>query len=142
MKYLMILASILLVSCVSTPELTSAEVTEIHQSCSGEAVCIINTTDAAIAAKVAQLEYEREDRRLVKRDKLIVFLNSCDADKDLVILEIIRLGRSKLPNEFARRKALREYGYKYTHDNVHSQARMYDFKCVDPDDILRQVEGF
>ena len=76
-------------------------------------------------------QYELADKRAVKRDKLIVFLNACDADYKLAIMESKRSYRGCLPNDREKRKALREYGYKYTHDNVCRKGRASDFKCVD-----------
>ncbi len=74
---------------------------------------------------------EKEDKRLIKRDKLIIFLNACDADDGLVLVEIKQSGRSCLPNARAKRVAVREYGYKYTHYNVCRNAHRADFRCWD-----------
>ena len=82
---------------------------------------------------------EAEDRRLIKRDKLIIFLNACDSHTDLVIMET-RHGRSMLPSDREKRKALREYGYKYTHGNVHKHARQQQFQCVDPAEVFEMLE--
>ncbi|KKK97124.1 hypothetical protein LCGC14_2655880 [marine sediment metagenome] len=51
------------------------------------------------ASKYREEQYEREDRRLVRRDKLIQFLNACDADKRLVVVEMRTIGRSVLPDK-------------------------------------------
>jgi len=91
------------------------------------------------AAKYEEEQHEKEDRRLIKRDKLIIFLNACDAHPDLVLMEVRRGGRSNLPNNRQRRRAIREHGYKFTHDNVDRRARQHDYKCVDPADILQQL---
>ena len=140
MKQLLIIMLAALVGCASIPELTPAEVTKIHQSCSGEAVCIINTTDAAIAAKIQQLEYEAEDRRIRRRDELIVFLNACDNTKGMVVVEFRRLGKSKLPDERVQRRSRRDYGYAYTHNNVSPRLRKHDVRCVNLQDFKRMLE--
>ncbi len=77
-----------------------------------------------------QEQYEKEDRRIKRRDKLIVFLNGCDALPNAMIFETIKMGRSKLPNGRERQKALKKYGYKYTHGNVDRRALRSDFDCV------------
>ena len=92
-------------------------------------------------AEQIQLQHEKEDRRLVRRDKLIDYLNACDAHPSLVIVEVIKSGRSTLPNDRQKTKAMREYGYKYTHDNVSRWAHRSDLLCMYPRDILRQL-GF
>ena len=92
-------------------------------------------------AEEIQFQHEKEDKRLVRRDKLIAFLNACDADQNLVIVETIKTGRSQLPNSRQRRKARKEYGYPYTHNNVNRRARKFDIACMYPRDILRQL-GF
>jgi hypothetical protein len=79
---------------------------------------------------------ELADKRLVKRDKLIMFLNGCDADNQLILAEIKRgSSRSCLPSDRAKRKAMREYGYKYTHGNVCPRAQKIDFQCWDRHDF-------
>ena len=96
------------------------------------------------AEDYVQEQYAAEDRRIQRRDKLIAYLNACDSSSDLVIVETIRSGRSKLPNKRERQIAVREYGYKFTHDNVDRHARLHDFQCATPDQIkeaLRQM-GF
>jgi len=90
-------------------------------------------------AEQIQLQYEKEDRRIVRRDKLIIFLNACDAASDLVIVEIRRIGRSSLPNSRQKADAIKEFGYPYTHDNVNRRARQWDFGCMYPEDLLRQL---
>ncbi len=92
-------------------------------------------------AEQIQLQHEKEDRRLVRRDKLILFLNACDAHQSLVLVEKITVGRSTLPNSRQKAKARREYGYPYTHDNVSRWARRGDILCMDPRDVFRQL-GF
>lgn len=75
---------------------------------------------------------ELADKRLIARDKLIIFLNACDADDRLVIVEIMKgTTRSCLPNEREQRVAKREYGYKYTHNNVCRRGWIADFQCWD-----------
>lgn len=90
------------------------------------------------------LQDEKEDRRLVKRDELIAYLNACDAAEGLVLVETIKIGRSKLPNNREERRAMEEWGYKYTHSNVSKQARIYDFQCATPRQIMDALrrQGF
>ena len=91
-----------------------------------------------------QAEHEKADKRLVKRDEIILFLNACDADLRLVIVEIIRVGRACLPNDRLKRKALKEYGYKYTHGNVCPRAFRQDFQCWDRHSLaeaIRRLNG-
>ena len=134
MKILSILSILLLggfaiVGCANIPS-TYAQCYDTHFATPMEAeICLQN------AAKYKQEQYDKADRRLVRRDKLIVFLNACDAIPYLVVVEIRHTGRSLLPTSRKQRVARREYGYPYTHDNVHRNARLYDFKCVNPRDI-------
>ena len=92
-------------------------------------------------AEQIQLQHEKEDRRLVRRDELIRYLNACDAHPSLVIVEKIKVGRSTLPNSRQKAKARRESGYPYTHNNVSRWARRSDILCMSPRDIFRQL-GF
>ena len=115
--------------CTNTPELTAAETTVITLACKDNAICIVDATDKAIASKVAQLEYEAEDKRIIKRNKLIVFLNVCDASPDHIIMEIVHL-HTQLPNSLQKRRSKQKFGYAYTHDNVGRHARRTDFKCI------------
>ena len=80
-------------------------------------------------------QYAAADRRIQRRDKLIAFLNACDASADYVIVETIKSGRSALPTQNQQRRAKREYGYPYTHDNVGRYASMHNIQCVTADDI-------
>ena len=86
-----------------------------------------------------QKQYEKEDKRIIRRDKLIVFLNDCDASPRLELLEK-RYLRSVLPSKNQIRKARREHGRPYTHDNVSPRARRIDFLCIDVSDFMRQME--
>ena len=90
-------------------------------------------------AEQIQLQHEKEDRRLIRRDKLIDYLNACDAHPSFVIVEIIKSGRSTLPNDRQKRKARMEVGYPYTHDNVSRWASRSDMLCMHPRDIFRQL---
>ena len=90
------------------------------------------------ASKYKEEQYEREDKRLVRRDKLIAFLNACDAAPGLVILEKRSVGRSVLPNSRQQANARKEYGYPYTHNNVSSRANKIDLLCVDVREMFRQ----
>ena len=94
------------------------------------------------AADYEQAEHEREDKRLIRRDKLIAFLNACDANDGLVIIEKRRIGRTCLPSKRTQRKAKREYGYKYTHDNVCRHGHRADFLCMNPRDLFRQLNQY
>ena len=82
---------------------------------------------------------EEEDQRLVRRDELIAFLNACDAHPSYVIVEVIKAGRSTLPNSRQKHKAKRELGYPYTHDNVSKWARKSDLLCMEPRTVMRQL---
>jgi len=88
------------------------------------------------AAKYEEEQHEKEDRRLIKRDELIIFLNNCDSSSELILVEIRRGGRSVLPNKRQRREAMREYGVKFTHENVHKHARIHEFGCMHAGDIF------
>ncbi len=92
-------------------------------------------------AEQIQLQHEKEDRRLVRRDELIIFLNACDAHPRLVIVEKRSIGRSPLPNERQKRQARKKFGYPYTHDNVSRKARKWNILCMDRRDVFRQL-GF
>jgi len=87
------------------------------------------------AEDYVQEQFAAADRRIVKRDKIIAFLNACSASSDHVIVETIRSGRSALPTQNEQRKAKREYGYAYTHENVGKYASLHNFQCATPDDI-------
>ena len=95
------------------------------------------------AASDYQIEQdEKEDRRLIKRDALIMFLNACDANDNLVLVEIRRAGRACLPNDRKKRIAKREYGYKYTHGNVCPRGMRSDFRCWDRQDFIDAMKQF
>jgi len=141
MKYLMILTLTLVVGCAGV-QLTPEEEQHIAVICKDDAVCIVNTADKALGDKIQRLEDEAEDRRLIARDKLIINLNACDAAEHLVVMEIVRGGRSQLPTKLQMQRAFRERGVRYTHENVGRHARWpHNIKCVDPQDIIRQIRG-
>ena len=84
---------------------------------------------------------ELADKRLIRRDKLIIFLNACDADTRLILVEVKSgSSRSCLPNNREKRRAIREYGYKYTHYNVCRKGRKSDFQCWDRQDFADFME--
>jgi len=91
------------------------------------------------AADYVQEQHEAEDRRIVKRDKLIAYLNACDQAKGFVIIETIKIGRSNLPNDRQKDRAKKEWGYKYTHANVSRRARIHDFQCATPQQIMDEL---
>lgn len=130
----------LFAGCVAAPELTPEEVTQINVMCKDDATCIIEQTDDATRRMLERLEYEREDRMIKRRDKVIVFLNGCDAAESLVIVETIKTGRSQLPSSREKARARKEYGYAYTHDNVGSGAHMSNLVCMNARDVMRAIE--
>jgi len=125
---------LLVVGCAVVPPLT-------HDQCNATkyATAMEHENCLRAAAKYEEEQHEKEDRRLIKRDKLIIFLNACDAHPELVLMEVRRGGRSNLPTDRQRRRAIKEHGYKFTHDNVDKRARIHNFKCVDAADIMRQL---
>lgn len=92
------------------------------------------------AAKYEQEKYDRENRRIIRRDKLIVFLNACDRAESRVIMEK-RFGRvrSMLPTDREKRAAMKQFGYHYTHDNVHPKADLNNFYCVNPQQLFKRM---
>jgi len=131
-----VLAPFLLVGCASVP-LT-------HDQCNATKFSTaMEHHQCLVGANRHQEELDaKEDKRLVRRDELIAFLNQCDRAEHLVVMEIIKSGRSQLPNKFDMKKAMREWGYRYTHNNVNPRARIHDFSCVssaDLKEILRRA---
>ncbi len=92
------------------------------------------------ASKYEQEQHEKQDKKLIKRDKLIVHLNACDANPDGTLVEFRRSGRTVLPSKRAQRNARREYGVPYTFDNVSTQARIHMLPCYSRDDVRRLIE--
>lgn len=141
-KLLYIIAVLLglMAGCAAAPELTPEEVTQINVMCKDNATCVVNETNDAMRRLYERLEYEREDRMIKRRDKIVVFLNSCDADPTLVVVETIRSGRSQLPTSREKRAAMAEYGYAYTHSNVGKRASMHDLVCMNTDEAVRAIK--
>lgn len=138
MKISVILCILLLTAgCVAAPELTPEQVTQINVLCKDNATCIVEQTDDAMRRLLERLEHEREDRATQRLDELVIWLNACDASNTHVVVEVIRGGRSQLPNSREKRKALREYGYKYTHENLGRHIRYANLSCMNPRDIVR-----
>jgi len=141
MKILVLLSAFLLLGVVGC-----AGIPLSHDQCNATKFSTAMEHEACLkgAEDWVQEQYAREDRRIQKRDKLIAFLNACDRADGLVILETIRSGRSKLPRDGERRKAMKELGYKFTHDNVDRHARKHDFQCVEPKSIFEALrnQGF
>jgi len=129
----------LMAGCAAAPELTPEQVTQINVLCKDNATCVIDETNDAMRRLYEQLEYEREDRLIKRRDECILFLNACDTAESLVVVEIIKSGRSQLPTDRQKRRARSEYGYAYTHDNVGKWARKSDFLCMSPRDVMRSL---
>ena len=129
----------LMVGCVAAPELTPEEVTQINVLCKDNATCIVEQTNDAMRRMFERLEYEREDRMALRKDKLVIMLNACDASDSFVVVEVIKGGRRQLPSAREKRKARREYGYAYTHDNLGKHWNHAQILCMHPQDIFRQL---
>ena len=128
-KTLLVLLALLmgLLGCAAIPPLT-------HDQCNATLFPTAHEHEACLkaAGDYEQAEHEREDRRLIRRDEIIMFLNGCDSYSNLVIVEVIRgSSRRCLPSDREKLKALKEYGYKYTHENVCPRAFQQDFQCWD-----------
>lgn len=95
------------------------------------------------ATDYEQAQHDKEDKKLIRRDKLIATLNACETSSRGVVMEVIRgPSRSCLPNQRAKAKAVKEYGYPYTHGNVCQRANLVTINCVDRDwlrDELRRI---
>ena len=100
--------------------------------------CATSLEELTVEERI-QLQHEKEDKRLVRRDELIQYLNACDAHPSFIVVEVIKSGRSTLPNSRQKLKAKREFGYPYTHENVSRWARRSSIFCADPQTILRQL---
>lgn len=126
-KTLLVLLALLmgLLGCAAIPPLT-------HDQCNATKFPTAHEHELCVkAAEDYQTEQdELQDKRNIRRDKLIMYLNACDANASLVLVEVRRgSSRACLPNDRSKRKALKEYGYKYTHDNVCPRAFQQDFQC-------------
>ena len=131
-----------LVAGCAGPQLTPEEVTQINVMCKDNATCIIEQTDDAMRRLLERLEYEREDRATQRLDKMVIMLNACDADSRYVVVEVIKGGRSQLPNEREKRKARKEYGYAYTHENLGRDIRYAQVLCMSPHELFRQLNRY
>lgn len=129
----------LVAGCIAAPELTPEEVTQINVLCKDDATCIIEQTDDAMRRLLERLEYEREDRATQRLDKMVIFLNACDQSDSRVVVEVIRGGRSQLPNAREKRIARREYGYAYTHENLGRSISTATILCMNPHDLFQQL---
>ncbi len=128
---------LILIGCAAAPPPTREEcnVTTFETE-DGLARCLF--ADSEYVTK----QFKLEEKRVEKRDKLIIWLNACDNTSNVVLVEIRRGGgRSLLPNSRAKGKALKQYGYKYTHDNVGKRAMRHDFVCMDRMDALKMIEN-
>lgn len=134
-----VLVGVLFGTGCAGPQLTPEQVTQINVECNDDATCIIEKTDAAMETLLVKLEYEREDRRIKKLDEMVAYLNACDAADNLVIVEVRRGGRSQLPTKREKRKARKEYGYAYTHENLGRDIHFTKILCMSPRDIMRQL---
>jgi len=88
---------------------------------------------------IQQEQYEAEDRRAKRLDKVVAMLNACDASDSHVIVEVRRGGRSQLPTKREQRKARKEYGYAYTHENLGKDIRFVKIVCMRPSDVFRSL---
>ncbi len=137
MKQLLVIITLaLLASCAAVPPPTREECNvKTFETKDGLAKCLFADSEYVIK------QFKLEEKRVEKRDKLIIFLNACDNTSGVVLVEIRRVGwRSMLPNSRAKGKALKQYGYKYTHDNVGRRAQRHDFVCMDRQDAKRMIE--
>ena len=129
------LFGLILGGCASIPRVT-------HDQCNATKFPTAHEHELCLeAADAWQTEQdEREDRRLIRMDKLILKLNACQAHKDYMVIEKRHGGfRGCLPTEREQRKAVREYGYPYTHDNCCKHLSAADFMCVDGRDFMRKL---
>lgn len=129
----------LVAGCVAAPALTPEEVTQINVLCKDDATCIIEQTDDAMRRLLERLDYEREDRATQRLDEIVLMLNSCDQSDSLVVVEVIRGGRSQLPSDREKYKARKEYGYAYTHENLGKHVRHATLLCMNPHNLFRQL---
>jgi hypothetical protein len=124
----------MVVGCSGTPRIT-------HDQCNATKFPTAHEHEQCLlaASKYEQEKHEREDKRLIRRDKLIQHLNACHAHPTYVVMEVKRGGRGCLPNKREKQRAVREHGYPYTHENVRKCANNINSVCVDPSEVLRQL---
>jgi hypothetical protein len=91
------------------------------------------------AEYVEQKQYEADDRRIKRLDQMVAMLNACDASDSHVVVEVRRGGRSQLPNARQKRKARKEFGYAYTHENLGRDIRFVKILCMRPNDVFRSL---
>jgi hypothetical protein len=120
---------LLVVGCASAPM--------THDQCNATkyATAMEHEQCLRAAADYEQLQHEKEDRRLIKMDELISFLNACDKAPHLLVMET-RHGRACLPTEWQQVKARKVYGYPYTHENVRRCANRNTVTCTTPEAIM------
>ena len=122
---------ILVVGCANIPFTMEECNAAVSPTAHEHELCLKAATD------YEQEQHEREDRHLIYLDELVIMLNACNDSSSLVIVEDVHI-RSCLPSDRAKRKALKEYGYEYTHDNV--KCRRYNtVGCVGQDDVRRLI---
>lgn len=118
-----------------------AEVPLLHDQCNATKFQTAHEHEQCLKLADDYQEYldEKEDKRLVRRDKLIAFLNSCHASEEYVLIEK-RHGRGNLPTKREQHKRTRAGLPVFTHDNVRRHAQLGDYGCMRPQDIKEQIE--
>jgi len=126
-KLLYIIAVLLglMAGCVAAPALTPEQVTQINVECNDDAVCIIEATDKAMENLLFQIEYDRQEKRDIERDKLCAVMQSCNASNEHVMYTTRRVGHGK----GAR---LDRYGECI----IPKRERLRDYQCVNRSDLL------
>ncbi len=126
-KLLYIIAVLLglMAGCVAAPALTPEQVTQINVECNDDAVCIIEATDKAMENLLFQIEYERQEKRDIERDKLCAVMQSCKASADHVM--------------YTTRRTVHGRGAHITRKGecvIPKRERLRDYQCVSKDDLF------
>lgn len=133
--FVAVLLGLIIGGCAGIPRITHDQCNATKFPTAHEHQLCLDAADA-----YEQEQHEREDRRLVRLDKMIINLNACAAHDDYGVVEKRHGGfRGCLPTERAQRRAVQEYGVPYTHDNVCKHLSRSDFVCVHMQDFLDQL---
>jgi len=133
MKYYRILLSALILSGCAVVPLS-------HDQCNATKFPTAHEHEQCL---LAATKYEEElnaqaDRRLIRMDKQVAALNTCDLSPNHAIVEMQR-GKSQLPSERVRRRTKREYGVAFTHQNISSSLTFNDWACMTSQEIQEML---
>jgi len=123
--------------CAGVPtSLPEEQVTLITQNCSGDATCVVEQTDKAMAKLLEDYEYDRAEAEIRRKEDVLAYIQGCRS-QGLVLISVARG-----PTSISERRWKSKRWDELTIHDISRHMRVHDFQCGTAHQAMEAVRSY